>query len=934
MPRRRFPDRKTRRTAGPAPPTPSMFLRSPELYDTRTPYSTLLKLTTTNAALIASRWRKKSIARRTNCLKSAWAAAVDAAAPAPEGRSVQFLFQDPLAMPKAEIAPHAPKLSDEVFTAALDMPNGQSPIAKLSIADYLYSTVVNLAGLTQSPAALLTFLHTRASRTPADLARNDYLSVIMPVLQLFRKDDQVPDKSTIDVTIIGKGEDEYGKIKSWSTKSIDTMTGIVGRNVEVVEPAGECLFRWQKIILDFCVQCVLEILVDIPASKREVDPEFNPETADKAELELLIQGVEPLIQPASTSVLRTRPAQIKLYTPPQPFDFQHAYNLAVTMLREAQDRVTLMRTDASYLLNETSLFLEFRAEHIRDVSGKTGNAHSPEAVAGALKKLIYNSYVEVVMWNEIVLLFEDAEQIIMSTSGTPNEALDEMIFAIKTLLDRVERFIRESLNVHAMAGPQLREYFIRDTTRMLSLSTTSPATVFTDDPIAGLVMCAVRASSQRICEDFEKAFTLRRISAEVERILFEKPDLNDTVHPWIMNQFGAAASIHEIQDALLPYAPSTVTALGSTGPHASTTISTVHAFMEIMPKVDLRKYLETANDADGWTALQRIETVEGALEFMWNSVDKEVQARTKDGRSLEDIMRSSNGRLAKRRKGKWNWQGQVWFAPGAEQDDTLAAEQELGELPDLIPVEPYDDSLGYGNDPYLVIDRPQAPIRTETTQPAPRPRKLPVLPKFELSRPFGTNAEGSTGAVPEPPAPPKEKIKTTGPVALEPVTTTANNIPLPAPPPRPSCVFVPPRVHKHLMQLATGSAPLAWKDFVHMMKKLGFTVSPTGGSMFRFDPEDKENNESIVLHRPHPESELPKVHCKQVWWRLRESYGWDMEMFQVGKGKGVGEEAVGDGDGEKEEEELKARLEGQGTAVERVVEGKGKALETVVAVGL
>ena len=48
-----------------------------------------------------------------------------------------------------------------------------------------------------------------------------------------------------------------------------------------------------------------------------------------------------------------------------------------------------------------------------------------------------------------------------------------------------------------------------------------------------------------------------------------------------------------------------------------------------------------------------------------------------------------------------------------------------------------------------------------STPQKPKPTAEPA-PKFELSRPWGTNAEGLTGPLNEPPQPPKVKVKTTG----------------------------------------------------------------------------------------------------------------------------------------------------------------------------
>lgn len=152
----------------------------------------------------------------------------------------------------------------------------------------------------------------------------------------------------------------------------------------------------------------------------------------------------------------------------------------------------------------------------------------------------------------------------------------------------------------------------------------------------------------------------------------------------------------------------------------------------------------------------------------------------------------------------------------------------------------------------------------------------------EPVRPFGVNAEGSTGATQEPAQPPHpKKVKTRG-TAEE--GTSEDNVlpPVPVPTvPKPGPILVSRRAHQLLVNLASGSAPIAWKDFVYLMTHLGFSCIPIGGSAFRFTPERVDMNESISFHKPHPESEWSKTQSGWIWGRLRRNYGWDLERFAV-----------------------------------------------------
>ena len=49
-------------------------------------------------------------------------------------------------------------------------------------------------------------------------------------------------------------------------------------------------------------------------------------------------------------------------------------------------------------------------------------------------------------------------------------------------------------------------------------------------------------------------------------------------------------------------------------------------------------------------------------------------------------------------------------------------------------------------------------------------------------------------------------------------------------------------------------ANIAWDDAVSLFQALGAVITPGGGLMFGFDP----NERSAVFHRPHPGRELSK----------------------------------------------------------------------------
>jgi len=707
-PRRQPPGRQSSLRPDPAEPPRSIPLLNPALYDAQASYAKLLTLATTNSQIIASRWRKKNIALRNKCLTRAWVATVTT------GGEASFSTQGSktCGQPPSAIATAAPKFSEQIFAAAtaIGVPKfsekmfgaarKESPLTKLSMGEYLYGTGINLDSLAQSPAPLLNFLHSRLMTGPAEMGRWDYMNFVEPILGLFGITEgsgwsKLDINTLVEVVIIGKAQTDYGLIKAWSQQSLDLFGGLIAKTVIPLEPQGKYLFRWQKVMTDFCLNCVLDIL---DAEARKLDASSRPaKNIDKSQLAYLIKDVGTISAisfQAGLSTSRAYMAKVKLYAPPIKFNFDHAYHLATTMLREAQDIVDLLRTEPSYLLDETSKFLEHRAEHITDLHGRKGNPYSAESVGDAVKKIIHNSYSRLLIWNEIVLLFEDANEIMIDSQGGANETLDEIITGIEGLLIILEGFLDTALKLHVGAGPQLRQYFHRVQTtsftgKMAFMCLADPASVYQKDPIAGIVMCSTVSQSWE-----NEVFHLRQISDEVERELFERPNLKGTVHPWVMDNLGVAASVYELMDELKVYIP--VSGMGTLGlEHSTDAISrTINEFAGIMPEINLTPSL--AGTDDGWQVLQKVETLPGGLEAFWKVVDREVAKLSEGGKTLADWAGASKGRLAKKRKGKWNWQGQVWFAEGASDEDNEDGLLDTTALPELIPVVPYDDTLGYG----------------------------------------------------------------------------------------------------------------------------------------------------------------------------------------------------------------------------------------------
>ncbi|KZV82966.1 hypothetical protein EXIGLDRAFT_626337 [Exidia glandulosa HHB12029] len=72
----------------------------------------------------------------------------------------------------------------------------------------------------------------------------------------------------------------------------------------------------------------------------------------------------------------------------------------------------------------------------------------------------------------------------------------------------------------------------------------------------------------------------------------------------------------------------------------------------------------------------------------------------------------------------------------------------------------------------------------------------------------------------------------------------------------------------------------SWDEFVGAMIEIGFTVdAPTVGSCVRFTPRGGEP--PINFHRPFPDPTIHPVMLRDFVAHLRDTYGFDEEMFQT-----------------------------------------------------
>ena len=79
-----------------------------------------------------------------------------------------------------------------------------------------------------------------------------------------------------------------------------------------------------------------------------------------------------------------------------------------------------------------------------------------------------------------------------------------------------------------------------------------------------------------------------------------------------------------------------------------------------------------------------------------------------------------------------------------------------------------------------------------------------------------------------------------------------------------------------------GNGKTRWQDFVVAMADAGFVAKTSGGSAVTFEDNEADRGK-IVIHRPHPESEIGHVVLRCIGKRLKKWFGWTKECFTVEK---------------------------------------------------
>jgi hypothetical protein len=75
-----------------------------------------------------------------------------------------------------------------------------------------------------------------------------------------------------------------------------------------------------------------------------------------------------------------------------------------------------------------------------------------------------------------------------------------------------------------------------------------------------------------------------------------------------------------------------------------------------------------------------------------------------------------------------------------------------------------------------------------------------------------------------------------------------------------------------------------WEVFVKAFCQVGFSVRHSGGSAVAFEPEESSKWfgwEKIVIHRPHPDSDVDPVMLQSIGKRMTRRFCWTASSFQL-----------------------------------------------------
>ncbi|OAQ62753.1 C2H2 and C2HC zinc finger [Pochonia chlamydosporia 170] len=647
---------------------------------------------------------------------------------------------------------------------------------------------------------------------------------------------------------------DYGRLMSWDDHE-DAFDWMHTRK-QFLPGEGLAILEAQSRLLEFLVCCCQQILHEIPPENL---------TSDIYPIE-----EEPSLKsnhdPTGLTSLATL-ADEAPYRVPATLDLQNIESLLAARASRAEEHVWALREDPSYFADQLLEAREHRLEMLKDVNG---NAHPTLRFprekylwARVIDNVVLEATLQLDMFSQLhdqacklkVLQTKHAAEI-SPLKDLPEEYLVALL-KFHHYLEQLAKGLLNQLKTAFPASLPMRKFFVRAVPESPSSSKIS-VTQKTDikmDKTTEQLMWLLRT----LWEDGRNLFLCRVpvVVDELDRLIQTDQKVRDLLSPYIVFLIGELSIIAECLRQIQiyqPWANGFENALvdredGIKTEFASRTKG-LSRILEALREDNVVKLVPYGDPSDNkfdypvgrrrnMANVEKLRAAEANLDIFWVKIDELLysQAGNMDGTALKRLLA----------KGWPLERTPPWVEPVAKK----AGEGNKVSKPDIdAPTKPFS-SL------FISSEEPSA--------------KKEVL--------AGTTV--------------KSKVKSRG----TPTTSAENKVdvtPGPAhtqasPPP---LLLVDNRALKVfrivIFDPAANTTPgeVAWNDFLHAMRSVGFGAQKLYGSVWHFQPTTLAMERSIQFHEPHPRGKIPFLIARRHGRRLSRAYGWSVAMFAL-KDKGA-----------------------------------------------
>ncbi|KAI4618674.1 hypothetical protein J4E80_005276 [Alternaria sp. BMP 0032] len=361
--------------------------------------------------LIRKRWSKKSVAQRSEILRSACPTIAMEHQPDFAWRHQNMLFEE-----------------------------GAGPKPK-EHTDVMLWPFINLEDLTK-PKSLLIYLNSRARNLPwtfvtgeVDFSQYGVLCSNCKPREMFATVRFMPD---IDPTV-------YGQVRK-----VHSCCGQVdGEMIHCDLIQGLQMLKMQQRIMSFLVLCCRCILHDMTEEQMLSGPVL--EEPPFSEILLQVDGshanfsdtiaIAPYIKRGNLELARLRGYVNAIYS-------------------EAKNHVLSLREDPSYLADTITDVAEHSCELIPDARGRIDQSvDTPKFLVGVARHIVSQSNQSLIMWFEVSARLD--QLCLHAHNGAATHDQLQNVLNLEALLERARSYLLREVTSAGMASPTMRQYYER-----------------------------------------------------------------------------------------------------------------------------------------------------------------------------------------------------------------------------------------------------------------------------------------------------------------------------------------------------------------------------------------------------------------------------------------------------------------------------------------